>query len=77
MGWKVFQTTVFVAVLFANVHEKWTPNGYLAAAFGVMAAWLATVLLGGLLKLAGKLRTRRETIQKNVSQPWRSIGQNR
>jgi uncharacterized membrane protein len=43
--WKLFQLSVFVGVLFANVYFEWTPNGYLASLLGIGAAYLATVIL--------------------------------
>lgn len=39
---KLLQLLVLGAVLCANVHWQITPNGYLAALFGVGAAFVAT-----------------------------------
>lgn len=57
--WKLFQLSVFVGVLFANVYWEWTPNGYLASLLGIGAAWLATVLVTrlGLILKAGLRRS--------------------
>lgn len=43
--WKVFQLAIFIAVVGSNIEYQWTPNGYLAAILGGLAAYLATVFL--------------------------------
>jgi hypothetical protein len=42
---KLFQTLVFMAVMFSNIRWQWTPNGYVASLLGGLAAFFATVLL--------------------------------
>jgi len=42
---RLFQTVVFILVMWANVYWKVTPNGYLAALFAVIIAFLATLLV--------------------------------
>ena len=45
MAWKVFQFTIFVSVLFANVYYGWTDSQYAAIAIGIFAAIMATAVL--------------------------------
>jgi xanthosine utilization system XapX-like protein len=54
--WRVFQLTLFVGTLFANIHFQWTPNGYVAAALGVLAALLGTAVINWTMALAVLLR---------------------
>jgi hypothetical protein len=49
MLWKLFQLSIFIAVLFSNVHYQWTPNGYLASIYAGFAALAATVLVNWLI----------------------------
>lgn len=51
MGWRLLQATVFIAVAFSNIHWQWTPNGYLAAATGIVAAMGATTALSKMIDL--------------------------
>lgn len=41
---KLFQLIVMFAVLSANVHWQWTPNGYLAGLLALGAAWAVTIV---------------------------------
>jgi hypothetical protein len=43
MGLKFLQFAIFAAVLFSNVHWRWTENMYLPALMGVGLAWGVTV----------------------------------
>ena len=49
--WYVLQLTVFVAVVFSNIHWQWTPNKLLAALIGAGLAFAVTWLLSGLIAL--------------------------
>lgn len=40
--WKLFQLSIFVGVLFGNVHWEWTPNPVVASAMAFFAAFGAT-----------------------------------
>lgn len=42
---KVMQFCIFVAVVGSNGQYHWTPNGYVAALLGLLAAFLATLFL--------------------------------
>lgn len=41
---KTVQTVIVVLVIWSNIYWKWTPNGLLAGALGIGAAWMITVL---------------------------------
>lgn len=43
--WKLFQTAIFIAVAGSNIEYQWTPNPYLVAICGALAAYLATLFL--------------------------------
>jgi hypothetical protein len=43
--WKLLQLSVFLAVVFSNIHWQWTPNGYLASVLGIGAAFVLTLVL--------------------------------
>jgi hypothetical protein len=45
MAWKLLQAAVVLAVIFANIHWQFTPNGYLAALMGVGAALAVTGII--------------------------------
>lgn len=47
MLWKLFQLTIFTAVIFSNIHYNWAwGTSPMAVAFvAFAAAWLATALL--------------------------------
>ena len=42
MGWKIFQGTIIIAVIFSNIHFRWTDNQYAAFALGLGAAYIST-----------------------------------
>lgn len=42
---KLFQTLIFVAVLFSNIHWQWTPNGYVASLIGFGVKFFVTYAL--------------------------------
>ena len=54
--WLLLQSLVIFAVVASNVHWHWTPNGYLAALLGGLAALLLTVGLNGLCDLFRSMR---------------------
>ena len=54
--WKLFQLAIFIAVVGSNIEYQWTPNPYLAAICGGLAAYLATVTLTGLFWCLSALR---------------------
>lgn len=66
--WYVFQLLIFIAVMFANIHWQWTPNGYLASLIGIGTAfattWLLLKLLDGLRLLSDARRLRRAKQQR-------------
>jgi hypothetical protein len=45
--WYVFQGAIMFAVIASNIHWQWTPNPYLAAGFGWLAAYFVTCALLG------------------------------
>ena len=54
--WFLFQGLIVFAVAASNIHWHWTPNNYVVAVFGFLAALLATVAVNNLLLWVGKLR---------------------
>lgn len=56
--WHLIQFSVFFAVVASNIHWHWTPNGYLAALCGGVAAFLVTVSVNGTVLLLRRLRGR-------------------
>ncbi len=50
--WKLLQGLIVFAVLCGNIHWSWTPNGYLAAILGIIAAYILTILPFQLFELA-------------------------
>lgn len=59
---KLLQLTIFVAVLFSNIHYEWTPNGYLASILAVGAAFVVTVVIDR-LRTRQQFRSRHERLQ--------------
>jgi len=51
MIWKLFQLSVFGAVISSNIEWKWTENGYAAAIIGLIAAGMATQILTAIFGL--------------------------
>jgi hypothetical protein len=51
MLWKLFQFVVIVAVAGSNGQYHWTPNGYVAGAVAVFAAFALTALISELFRL--------------------------
>lgn len=61
MLWKIFQTTVFLAVAFACIYvaendPTFPKNGFMNALFAAGAAWAATALLSWLIDLPARIR---------------------
>lgn len=54
----IFQALIVGSVMVHNVHNQWTPNPYLAAAIGMVLAFLATVLVARLLQAASTCNQR-------------------
>lgn len=52
--WYLFQGSIIFAVVASNIHWQWTPNQYLPAVLGFVAALLVTVGLSNLLLWARK-----------------------
>jgi F0F1-type ATP synthase assembly protein I len=52
----LLQSLIVLAVMASNIYWQWTPNGYLAAVLGFIAALLATVGLTNLLSWASQKR---------------------
>lgn len=48
---KVMQFCIVVAVVGSNGQYHWTPNGYVAGLLGVLAAFIATLLVMGASEL--------------------------
>lgn len=65
---KLLQAVVFLAVIFANIHWEITPNAYLAAAVGGMAAYGATMFVVWLQDTGSRLKSRRRRRQERVYQ---------
>jgi hypothetical protein len=57
MLWKLFQLSIFIAVVGSNGHYHWTPNGLVAGAVGLLAALLATAIVNWGLSLARLLKS--------------------
>jgi hypothetical protein len=53
MLWKLFQICVFLSVMFTGVYYEWTPNTLALSIVALVAAMLATVLLGDAIRLVG------------------------
>jgi hypothetical protein len=43
--WKLFQLSVVLAVLFSDVHWRWSNNSYATALLAAYAAYVATCLV--------------------------------
>lgn len=56
--WCLFQSLVAFAVVAANIHYEFTPNGYLAGLIAMAASYLATVFASWFL-----LRLRRSRVR--------------
>jgi hypothetical protein len=57
--WLLLQSLVIFAVVASNAHYHWTPNHYLPAILGWLAALLVTVGLNGLSDLLRRVRNGR------------------
>jgi hypothetical protein len=42
MGWYLVQSSIFCLVVGSNIHWGWTPNAYVAAVLGAVAALCVT-----------------------------------
>jgi hypothetical protein len=51
--WYALQGSIMFAVVASNIHWRWTPNAYLAAACGWLAAYLATLAVDRLMHRLG------------------------
>lgn len=51
MLWRLFQAFIVMLVMFANIYFGWTPNPYLPAVWGILAAVTATWLLSKAIDL--------------------------
>jgi hypothetical protein len=60
MFWRIYQLLIIGAVACANVIWPFTPNKYLVGIIGVVAAYLATVALSGLIGLLPLGRRQRQ-----------------
>jgi hypothetical protein len=58
--WLILQSGIIFAVVASNIHWRWTPNGYLAAGLGILAAYVATVAIG---KTVDRLRRHARSAQ--------------
>lgn len=56
---RLFQLSVFLAVIFSNIHYGWAwgTSGYAVALIAVGAAWLATAIPYAIYDLSLKLKT--------------------
>lgn len=50
MLWHALQAAIVFSVIASNIHWKWTPNGYLAAGLGYLAALIITGLIVRLIE---------------------------
>ena len=50
------QTAVFVAVIGSNIEWQWTDNGYVAAFFGIAAAFVVTLAISKVASLLTRLK---------------------
>lgn len=59
MGWKLFQLTIFVSVIFSNIRYEWAhgTSSYAVALVAFAAAWLATALIFAIRHWHASLRT--------------------
>jgi hypothetical protein len=56
--WYVIQGGVIFAVVASNIHWQWTPNPYLAAVAGWLAALIVTRFIVGWIEAARNVRAR-------------------
>lgn len=61
--WFLLQGLVVFSVISSNIHWQWTPNGYLAAAIAIGAAYVATVVA---TKLLAREKRRAQSGQRHV-----------
>jgi hypothetical protein len=70
MGWRVFQTMIFGAVLSVNIHWKLTPNPYVASLMGIGASLGATALIVEILEwLIRRRATKQHLATPDASNP--------
>ena len=52
--WKLFQLSIVIAVVFSNIRYEWTPNQTAAGVAAIMAAAVATAIVGELILLPSR-----------------------
>ena len=60
--WFLLQSLIIFAVMASNIYFKWTPNGYLAAMLGGIAALLVTVGINGLRTWQSERAARKQQV---------------
>ena len=73
MLWKLLQFTVFAAVLFANVHWQWTPNGFVAGTLAAFCAFAVTALLSEFFRLMSWSRLKLRTLRGHQGPQHRNL----
>jgi hypothetical protein len=58
MGWKIFQTTIVLAVVFSEIRYGWAhgTSGLAVCVVAIFAAWMATAVVFAVRDLSKKLR---------------------
>lgn len=49
MGWRIYQASVVIFFLFANVHWEWGAGGLAAGVAGGMVAWITSMIIARIL----------------------------
>jgi hypothetical protein len=70
MWLKLIQIVVFFAVIASNIQYNWTPNGYLVACLGFIAALLTTVFLLWLVDRFTALRLKLQAAEPEPGERW-------
>lgn len=71
--WMLFQAAIIFAVGSAAIYWQWTPNSLVVGIISIGAAFAATALLSGLLRLAARARDRRARRTEHQDQSPRLI----
>lgn len=58
MGWKIFQTTIVLAVIFSDIHYGWAHGTSTLAVcvVALFAAWIATALILASIDLSRRFK---------------------
>ena len=56
IAWKLYQASVFLFFLFADIYFKWSLGGLAAGVIGGMVAWYSSAILGHILSKVHRQR---------------------